>query len=177
MEQAEFEAYINNLKRRPIKLDQKTKIKLQYGKDDVNRILPHRPPFDFVESIEALDSENSAIEASGFVDANNPIFKGHFPDYPIYPGVHQIETMGQAGLCLAYFVKNGTTAINNESSPVQCMFTKVHHASFLRPVLPGSNLNLRAQILEHDDFVGIVAAQIIVDDKINSFSILEVCFT
>ena len=106
----------------------------------------------------------------------NPIFAGHFPGMQIYPGVMQIESMGQAGLCMAFFLKNDTTEIANGSIPVKGLFTRVHNAGFNKSVMPGDTMIIRVKSLEDDDFMGLMSAQVLVNDEIYSHSILEVFY-
>ncbi len=63
--------------------------------NDIESLLPHRSPFLFVDSIESAD-ENGSVSLRKFTE-NDFFFKGHFPEYPVVPGVILIETMAQAG--------------------------------------------------------------------------------
>ena len=63
--------------------------------DDIKKLLPHREPFLFVDKIEKSDQEE-IIGYKRFTEAEF-FFKGHFPDYPVVPGVILVETMAQCG--------------------------------------------------------------------------------
>ncbi len=68
------------------------------GRAAVERLLPHRDPFLFVERITAIDLDVPGIAGRRRIDPADPLFAGHFPGAPLYPGVLQLETMGQLGI-------------------------------------------------------------------------------
>jgi 3-hydroxyacyl-[acyl-carrier-protein] dehydratase len=172
----EKETLIQSLKREILRLPTEGTVKVNFGKDDINKIIPHREPFALISSITFVNLEQAIIEATSYIDPSNPIFVGHFPGAPVYPGVLQIESMGQAGLCLAFFTKNNTLTINSDSQPVKGLFTRVHNAGFNKGVIPGDHLTIRVKSLEDDDFMGLMSAQVIINNDIYSHSILEVYY-
>ncbi len=176
MEEIEKEELIHQLKRTAIYLSPDSTVAVNYTKPDIDKIIPHRSPFALINTIRAVNLQEGVIEVSSLVDANDPIFAGHFPGMPIYPGVMQIESMGQAGLCMAFFLKNDTTEIANGSIPVKGLFTRVHNAGFNKSVMPGDTMIIRVKSLEDDDFMGLMSAQVLVNDEIYSHSILEVFY-
>lgn len=176
MKQDDIDRICRTLKRDEMPFSAHVVQSLRYGRSEIDRIIPHRDPFAFVDRITAVDLESAMIEVESDIDADNPVFQGHFPHRPVYPGVLQVETMGQAGLCLAFFVKRATTEIHETASPVDGLFTRVHEAAFLKPVRPGVRLRVRVKTLDDNDYTGLMAAQVFVDEDVCSFGILEVFY-
>jgi 3-hydroxyacyl-[acyl-carrier-protein] dehydratase len=153
-------------------------IKLEYGRTEIERIIPHREPFLLIDRLLGLDlSEgNETILGSRFISESDPIFQGHFPDFPLYPGSLQLEMAGQLGLCLTYFVINRQTSIAKDARPMPVRATGVSGALYTNPLLPGSEAVLVSKKLEYDGYFGKVISQVISANKVCSVSIAEVIF-
>lgn len=97
-------------------------------------LLPHRPPFLFVDKIIEL-SENHVVGIKT-VDESEYYFKGHFPGDPIMPGVLQVESMAQTG---------GILALSLQESPkdYSTYFIRIEECKFRKPVRPKSILILK----------------------------------
>ncbi len=102
-------------------------------------LLPHRYPFLLIDRILRVEPKQRIV-ARKCVTVNEGFFQGHFPGYPIMPGVLQIEAIAQAGgvLILLDFERPGDTLM---------LFTGVERAKFRRPVVPGDVLEIEARIL------------------------------
>ena len=112
---------------------------------DINEIreyLPHRYPFLLVDRVAELDIEGKTIRAYKNVSINEPFFNGHFPEHPIMPGVLIIEAMAQTAAVLA-FKTDGS--VPDDDSTVY--FASVDNVRFKRPVVPGDQLVMEAEIV------------------------------
>jgi 3-hydroxyacyl-[acyl-carrier-protein] dehydratase len=143
---------------------------------DIERLLPHRRPFLFVDAVTNISLTQQAICAERRIHPGDPVFEGHFPGRPVYPGVLQLEAAGQAGLCLLHFVKAGSISITPETRPADVRATKVHYAEFLAPVGPGDMLTILCRAVSIDDYTATYAGQILRGGTICSFGISEVYF-
>ncbi len=152
--------------------------KLNYKREDIKKIIPHRKPFLLVDKLHGidLDKKNEIIIGSRFIPADDPVFSGHFPDFPLYPGSLQIEMAGQLGLCLSYFVMNSRNSIAADARPVSVRATKILGALFLEPLLPENQVRIISKNLEYDDFFGTVISQVISKRKICCVCISQVFF-
>ncbi len=109
----------------------------ELGTADVARILkllPHRYPFLLVDKIIDMDGDNSAVGIKN-VTINEPFFQGHFPDFPVMPGVLLIEGMAQTAgaLCMAN--------LSDSYEPQLVYFMSIDRARFRRPVVPGDTVH------------------------------------
>jgi 3-hydroxymyristoyl/3-hydroxydecanoyl-(acyl carrier protein) dehydratase len=173
---AESEALVRSLRKKPILPASDTAVAVDFGIAEVERLIPHRSPMRFVDSITAIDLSGRRIRGTRTLDAADPVFAGHFPGRPVYPGVLQVETMGQMGLCLAYFLTNDTIEVKPDAVPAAVRALRIIHAQYFEPLLPGDVLELHASILEEDGMTATAAGQIVKQGRIVSLSLQEVYF-
>ena len=107
---------------------------------EIQEILPHRYPFLLVDRILELEVGKRIIGTKN-VTINEPFFQGHFPDYPIMPGVLIIEAMAQVGGLLAF--KSSKVSANQ-----LVFFLGIDKAKFRKPVYPGDQLKLVLEVLQ-----------------------------
>jgi len=109
--------------------------------EQVMQYLPHRYPFLLIDKVIELELGKS-ITAIKNVTINEPFFPGHFPGVPVLPGVLILEAMAQAAGILSFKTKNYT--------PDQIgiiYFAGIDNARFKKPVRPGDQLVLKAEIV------------------------------
>jgi 3-hydroxyacyl-[acyl-carrier-protein] dehydratase len=100
----------------------------------VLKLLPHRYPFLMIDRIIDIDADNSATGIKN-VTINEPYFQGHFPDFPIMPGVLLIEGMAQTAGAICVAAAGGTY------QPQVVYFMGIDRAKFRRPVVPGDTVH------------------------------------
>ena len=109
----------------------------------LRELLPHRYPLLLVDYVEELELYKS-IKAIKNVTCKEPFFEGHFPDYPVMPGVLIIEALAQAAGVL-------TLKSEESSGTKRSLFflAGIDNARFKRPVVPGDRLELHAEMIRH----------------------------
>ena len=107
---------------------------------EVRKLLPHREPFLFID--EVIEVNNEFIIAKRFVSPDEDFFKGHFPNFPIMPGVLVLEAMAQSSALLGSHIMSQSA--NEKSIYLLCGVEKVR---FKKKVLPGDTLIFKASVI------------------------------
>ena len=122
--------------------------------NDIRAILPHRYPFLLVDRILELEAER--IVGIKNVTLNEPYFTGHFPDFPVMPGVLIIEAMAQtAGVLVLKTIPDRASKL--------VLLVAVENARFRRPVVPGDCLRMEMKVLKRKASVAKMAGIATVD--------------
>lgn len=145
--------------RRPL-LDVPEAAPIKFGMGWVLQHLPQRPPFLFVDGVQAI--ENGVLCATFDVDQTASLFAAHFPGAPRWPGVIQIEAMAEAGMMLYL------SSLQQRRTEVSAAIVK--EARFIREVLPGRNVQLFGAFFENGMWITIVG-QTVQGGKVCSASI------
>ena len=128
--------------------------------NEIMRHLPHRYPFLLVDRVLECES-GKRIKAVKNVTLNEPFFQGHFPGYPVMPGVLVIEAMAQVSAILAYVTRG-----ERHNAKSLLFFAGIDGARFKRPVFPGDQLVLEAVELNVVRSVFKFAAKASVDGEL-----------
>lgn len=106
---------------------------------DIQAILPHRYPFLLIDRVIEITPRQKIVAIKN-VTVNEPFFQGHFPGYPIMPGVLIVEAIAQAGGALLL------TEVEDRAEKLM-VFTGIERAKFRRPVIPGDQLRIEVEVL------------------------------
>jgi 3-hydroxyacyl-[acyl-carrier-protein] dehydratase len=127
---------------------------------EILRLLPHRYPIILVDRVLVLEP-GKRITALKNVSVNEPVFMGHFPHYPVMPGVLIIEALAQAAAILS-FVTFDKRADRNSVY----YFAGIDNARFKRPVGPGDQLRLEVELLREMRGIGKFSGRALVDGQV-----------
>jgi 3-hydroxyacyl-[acyl-carrier-protein] dehydratase len=119
-------------------------------------LLPHRPPFLFVDTIHSVDKHGCLAEYT--FKADSAFFAGHFPDYPVVPGVLLIEAMAQCG--------GAAVVYGNLASSKTILLATVKKAKFRRPVLPDEKIDFQIKFLKTTERLLHQSGKAIVDGEV-----------
>ena len=109
--------------------------------NEIQSILPHRYPLLLIDRIIELDPGVRVVAIKN-ISMSDPVFQGHFPGMPVFPGVFIIEAMAQAG---AYLLLRETPDRENKL----VYFAGIDETRFRKPVVPGDQLRLEVTVIKH----------------------------
>lgn len=125
---------------------------------EIQAILPHRYPFLLIDRVIEIQRKKRIVALKN-VTANEPHFMGHFPGFPIMPGVLIVEAIAQAGGALLL------TEIPDRDQKLM-VFTGIERAKFRRPVTPGDQLLIEVNVLSFRSRAGKIQGRAMVDGKL-----------
>jgi len=131
---------------------------MKLNKEQVMMILPHRDPFLFIDTVESVsvpgmdkadgdyeikDVQGAEVVAHFYTRKDHPIFAGHFPDYPIFPGVCQVEMMAQATSFIVCLLEK-----DPYGKKMDVALLGVDSARFRKPIFPDMHLVIKTKTLK-----------------------------
>ncbi len=127
---------------------------------EILNLLPHRFPFLMVDKVIAIEKGKSIVAIKN-TTINEPFFQGHFPSYPVMPGVLILEALAQAGGILAY-----KTEEDSDLKNMLTYFMGIDKARFRKPILPGSVIVLNVELVKRKQSVWVFHGKALVDEKL-----------
>jgi beta-hydroxyacyl-ACP dehydratase FabZ len=125
--------------------------------NEIRAILPHRYPFLLVDRIVEMDAER--VVGIKNVTLNEPFFTGHFPEFPVMPGVLIVEAMAQAAGVLVL------KSIPDRANKL-VLLAAIENARFRKPVVPGDTLRMEMTIVKRKASVAKIAGRATVDGQL-----------
>lgn len=108
-----------------------------FSKEEIQKIIPHRDPMLLVDTVESIEPGVNIV-TTFYVEPSREIFKGHFPEAPVLPGVYSVECMAQTADILLL-----STARYIQKTPLFCGIDNVR---FHRKILPGDHIEIHARL-------------------------------
>ena len=132
--------------------------RMTFDIQEIMGFLPHRYPFLLIDRIVEFEPTKRLVAIKN-VTINEPFFQGHFPGYPIMPGVLVVEAMAQAGgIIMMHELPDRDKKL--------VVFTGIERAKFRRPVTPGDQLRIEVEVLAFRTRAGRIEGKAYVDGKL-----------
>lgn len=124
---------------------------------EIQQFIPHRDPFLWLD--EVVELTETSIHARKQLPVSLPVFQGHYPDFPVLPGVLQCEAAFQAG---AVLIAQGVPTGSDEVPVV----TRLNNVQFRKLVRPGDTLDIEVQLTERVSNAFFMTGKISVNGKV-----------
>ena len=138
---------------------------MQYDIRKIMETIPHRYPFLLFDRVVSIDGNR--LVAIKNVTINEPFFTGHFPGFPIMPGVLIVEAMAQAGGFLAMHL------LGEAVGDRKVFFLTIDRARFRKPVVPGDQIRFEIDIEQRRGTIWRVTGKALVDNTLVCDAVLQ----
>ncbi len=127
------------------------------NREEIQQSIPHRDPFLWLDEITELTDKR--ICAKKFLPSDLPVFSGHYPQFPVFPGVLLLEAAMQAGAVMISKV----AVLEPGKVPVA---TRINNVKFRRMVRPGETLDIEVELTDRVAGVFFMSAQVKVEGQV-----------
>lgn len=127
--------------------------------EQIKECIPHRSPFLWLDSVSELT--DSRIVASKYLDKDLPVFQGHYPQFPVFPGVLQCKACFQAAAVLISKV----VEVSSGEVPV---VTRQNNTQFRRMIRPGETIQVEVELTERVSNAFYLKGRVTVDGKVTA---------
>lgn len=135
---------------------------------ELQRVLRHRPPMLLVDAVTAIDGPQLCIAGTRTLHADDPVFAGHFPGDPVYPGTLLMEAMAQLASCFRPL---------EHGEPPQRALPTAYRGAFLRATRPGDTLTLLGRrVGAWDGLMERGVCQVLRGEEICAICTVEACY-
>lgn len=131
---------------------------------EIQAIIPHRFPFLLVDRIVELEEGKRAVGIKN-VSANEPFFQGHFPGYPVMPGVLIMEALAQVGAVVLLKMPEYVGHL--------ALYAGMDEVKFKQQVVPGDQLRLEVELLKMKHGIGVAEGKAYVGEKLAAKGIMK----
>ncbi len=129
------------------------------NREEIQQQIPHRPPFLWLDEVVSMDE--TSIHARKFLAADLDVFRGHYPDFAVLPGVLQCEAaMQAAAVLIAQLIET-----DDDRVPVA---TRMNNVQFRRLVRPGETLDIEVTLTEQLQNTFFLKGRVSVDGKVTT---------
>ncbi len=132
--------------------------------EEIRKIIPHRYPFLLVDRVTEIQ-EPDFIKGYKNVSANEPMFQGHFPEKPVFPGVLILEAMAQLG---AIFILR-----DYPEDKRMAYFAGIDQAKFKKVVVPGDRIDFELKLIRNRGSFAVMEGKAFVDGQLAAEAILK----
>ncbi len=132
---------------------------MSLNREQIEALIPHRPPFLWID--EVVEMTDESIHARKFLDPAIDVFQGHYPDFPVMPGVLQCEACMQASAILIATIQ----PVEGDAVPVA---TRMNNVQFRKMVHPGDTIDIEVKITERLSNAFFLAGKVTVNGKVST---------
>jgi 3-hydroxyacyl-[acyl-carrier-protein] dehydratase len=164
----EVDAWLRTASRAPMLHTAERQSDRSLDRRDIEKLLPQRGGFLLIDAITHIDRDHATIGCRYTLDRAIPVLDDHFPGEPVWPGVLQVEAVGQAGICMIRLLAERDGAARHGF-----VLTQILGAQFMHPITPDSgDVEIVARVIP-DGLFHIVIGQCLQHHTVCSVAVVR----